>query len=102
LKPRNTIVGDHAEAKEDGVGEALPAGHAIQTKPPFPLFQEVLRPPSLVVPFQDLEGAFLLQGPVAGQGHAWLFPVRLRDVPNRLLHRPILVGGDGPADSIRL
>jgi hypothetical protein len=27
------------------------------------------------VPLQDLEGAFLLQGPVAGQGHAWLLPV---------------------------
>jgi len=102
LKAKKSMVGDPAEAEEDGVGEALPAGHAIQTKPPFPLFQEVLRPPSLVVPFQDLEGAFLLQGPVAGQGHAWPWPVGRGDVPDRLLYRPILVGGDGPADSIRL
>ena len=69
------MVGDDPDAKEDGIGEALPTGHPIQSQAAFQFLEEVLRLTSLVVPLQDLEGAFLLQGPVAGQGHAWLLPV---------------------------
>ena len=52
-------------AEEDGRGEALSAGPAIQTEPPFPLLEEVLRLTSLVVPGPDLEGSLLLDGPMA-------------------------------------
>jgi len=78
LKPRKSRfdrltvkVGDDPDAKEDGIGNALPTGHPIQSQAAFQFLEEVLRLTSLVVPLQDLEGAFLFQGPIAGHGHAW-------------------------------